>query len=361
MFSDGSVSPMYSESELYNYELNEIIQSFRKSALKLGTGRTMNMSCKELRDFIVESIKPTYDLIDFVSFSKEIIEAEKKEKTAEWYNQSLKSFIWFLGKEKIDARDITQQKIRAWIEQLKDSGQSGRPLQNGTISNYVRGLRALYTKCKHRYNKPDFNIILIPNRPFDIDTIPVYKRKRKSITIEKIQMIRDFKAETRWEVMGRDIFMMMFYLMGINIGDLYHLNPPKNGRLEYQRSKTNKENNTENLILSVKIEPELQVLIDKYSPNGFLSGLKAYSKYNNLASAVNKGLKKICESLDIEKVTTNWARHSWASIARNKARVPKADIDFCLGHVNNDYKMADIYIDIDYSICDEAIEKYWIC
>ena len=47
-------------------------------------------------------------------------------------------------------------------------------------------------------------------------------------------------------------------------------------------------------------------------------------------------------------------RHTWASLARNKAGVPKADIDFCLGHVNNDYKMADIYIDIDYSICDKA-------
>lgn len=48
------------------------------------------------------------------------------------------------------------------------------------------------------------------------------------------------------------------------------------------------------------------------------------------------------------------SRHTWASLARNKAGVPKADIDFCLGHVNNDYKMADIYIDIDYSICDKA-------
>lgn len=48
------------------------------------------------------------------------------------------------------------------------------------------------------------------------------------------------------------------------------------------------------------------------------------------------------------------SRHSWASIARNKAGVPKADIDFCLGHVNNDYKMADIYIDIDYSVFDKS-------
>ena len=71
--------------------------------------------------------------------------------------------------------------------------------------------------------------------------------------------------------------------------------------------------------------------------------------------AINSGLKDICLNLEIDfKVTTNWARHSWASLARNKAGVPKADIDFCLGHVNNDYKMADIYIDIDYSICDKA-------
>lgn len=71
--------------------------------------------------------------------------------------------------------------------------------------------------------------------------------------------------------------------------------------------------------------------------------------------AINNGLKDICMNLKLDfKVTTNWARHSWASLARNKAGVPKADIDFSLGHVNNDYKMADIYIDIDYSICDKA-------
>ena len=71
--------------------------------------------------------------------------------------------------------------------------------------------------------------------------------------------------------------------------------------------------------------------------------------------AVNKGLEQIADELNLHcKLTTNWIRHSWASVARNKAGVAKADVDFCLGHVNNDYKMADIYIDIDYSICDKA-------
>jgi hypothetical protein len=61
--------------------------------------------------------------------------------------------------------------------------------------------------------------------------------------------------------------------------------------------------------------------------------------------------------LEYPKITTNWARHTWASLARNKAGISKADIDFCLGHVNNDYKMADIYIEIDYSIYDEVNRK----
>lgn len=77
---------------------------------------------------------------------------------------------------------------------------------------------------------------------------------------------------------------------------------------------------------------------------------------NTEISLIPNGLRLIytCSLLLALPCIFHWARHTWASLARNKAGVPKADIDFCLGHVNNDYKMADIYIDIDYSICDKA-------
>lgn len=108
--------------------------------------------------------------------------------------------------------------------------------------------------------------------------------------------------------------------------------------------------------LSIKIMPELRLLIDKYSEGYLLSYFHTnYCNMNNFMRAVNIGLRDICAELRIDStVTTNWARHTWASLARNKAGVPKADVDFCLGHVNNDYKMADIYIDIDYGVCDRA-------
>lgn len=357
MLTDGSVNTLHPGADLFNYELGEIIQKYRKVGLKLGSERSSKMSCSEYRDFIVQSVKPDYDYIDFVKFSNDVIGSTKKEKTAEWYQQSLNCYLWFVDKKKIDARDITRHKIIDWIEQLKRKGQKGDPLAPGTISNYVRGLRALFNECKKKYNKPDLDIIRIPNDPFTIDEIPKYKKKRKNISVEMIKSIRDYNSKYGRVNMARDVFMMMFYLMGINIGDLYRLQKPEEGRVNYERSKTDTDDNVDMFMLSIKVEPELQILLNRYSRKGFLSDLKRYTTVNNFNKAVNTGLKDICNELKIPKITTNWARHSWASIARNKAKVPKADVDFCLGHVNNDYKMADIYIDIDYGICDDANRK----
>src|SRR5690606_6802117 len=111
--------------------------------------------------------------------------------------------------------------------------------------------------------------------------------------------------------------------------DLLKLSQPVHGRLEYARSKTDTEDNLNGFALSIKIEPELQSLLDNYSAEGFLSEIKSrYSDVEYFNKAVNTGLKCICKELDIPKVTTNWARHTWASLARNKAGILKSDIDF---------------------------------
>jgi len=103
----------------------------------------------------------------------------------------------------------------------------------------------------------------------------------------------------------------------------------------------------------------------------------SYSDYLNFQKAVNIGLQQICKAIHSEfaakrtpkqiadnvrldfpeKITSNWARHSWATIARNDCRVPKDDVALCLGHEDADNKVTDIYIRYDYSIIDEANRK----
>ena len=240
----------------------------------------------------------------------------------------------------------------------KEGKKKEKYLQPGTVSNYMRGLRSLFNKAKAKYNCDDLDIIRIPNNPYTKVSIPEYQRKRKNLSIGDVIRIRDGQFSTYRANMARDVFMIMFYLMGINAQDLFQLISETNGRIEYERNKVQVEGK-KYFPLSIKIEPELRLLMNQYTGKEFLSYIKVrYSCFNNFLRAVNKGLRKISSELGLNvDLSTNWARHSWASIARNKAGISKADIDFCLGHVNNDYKMADIYIDIDYSIYDEVNRK----
>lgn len=49
--------------------------------------------------------------------------------------------------------------------------------------------------------------------------IPEYIRKRKSLPIDAIKRIRDARFDNPRTAMARDVFMMLFYLMGINMKD----------------------------------------------------------------------------------------------------------------------------------------------
>lgn len=357
LLSSGEISQQTDFADKLNFELGDFVQRCRKVVIDLGAKRASMMTCLELRDQITAALEPEYEFIDFIAFAKTVISETKKEKTAEWYQTSIDILCWFYGRTKIDARDITCNQLNEMIKQLAIKGKKNEnPLKPGAISNYLRGIRALYNKAKKHYNNEDFNIIRIPNNPFAKVNIPKYRRTRKSLSVQDIIKIRDSNFDLERANMARDVFMIMFYMMGININDLYSIISLTRGRIEYERSKTDTDDNTYKFPLSIKIEPELKILLDRYSDIAILSFFRRrYCKSYNFMKAVNKGLEHISKELNLPgKITTNWARHSWASIARNKAGVAKADIDFCLGHVNNDYKMADIYIDIDYSIFDKS-------
>lgn len=352
----GRIVPQAINSEVLEYEISGYTQKIRGEYLKLGQERTQLMTCMELKQEIEKSLSPDTQFIDFVKFANMVIEETHKEKTAAWYKGAVGVLCWYLKRTKIDIKTITSSMLNSMIKDLMRKGQGGFPLEQGSISNYLRAIRSLYNKAKLYYNNEDFNIIRIHGDPFKKVEMPAYRRKKKNIDIETLLKIRDCHPDKQRSQMARDVFMMLFYMMGININDLYCLPCERKGRIEYERSKTKTEKNVNQFALSIKITPELRILIDRYSQEYFLSYFHThYSNLHNFFRAVNKGLKDICTEQKIEAdITTNWARHTWASLARNKASVPKADIDFCLGHVNNDYKMADIYIDIDYGICDKA-------
>ena len=357
-FDNGKVLTSNSVSENLNFEIGEIMQMYLGYYISLGAVKSARMSCAELKEHILKVSKidvSANEFIDFVEFSNTIISETKKKNTAEWYRTGVKAICWYFKRKKVNVLDITAARLIDMSKKLSEQGIKGFPIEQGGVSAYLRAIRSLFNKCKLKYNDEELGIINIPHNPFKKVEIPKPPRKKKNVPLEVVRQIRDIECVKERDIIARDMFMVMFYLMGINVNDLYCVKELTFGRLEYERSKTDRNDNIYKFPLSIRIEPELKIILDKYSKSGFLSEIKSrYNCSHNFMKAVNVGLKHICDELKMPKITTNWARHSWASIARNKARIAKADVDFCLGHVNNDYKMADIYIDIDYGIFDDA-------
>jgi hypothetical protein len=151
--------------------------------------------------------------------------------------------------------------------------------------------------------------------------------------------------------LARDLFMLSFYMCGINAVDLYNCNEKnvQKGRLGYNRSKT-KGRRKDNAFISIKIVDEAKPLFIKYLGKLNLR----YANYKNLDSALSKGMKELCTMVGIHGITFYWARHTFANVARNVCRMSKDDIALALNHIDYGHSITDSYISKDWKIIDEV-------
>ena len=170
----------------------------------------------------------------------------------------------------------------------------------------------------------------------------------------------------------RDIFMLGFYLIGINISDLLELpaNCIKRGRIKYRRNKTAR-------LYDIKVEPEAMAIIKKYRGTEHLicvldDGTKETSFRRTLGNYIkrigptkmvknNRGalIKKEITPLHPDIVWYT-ARRSWATIAAS-LDIPKETIGKALGHSEWDSTTTDLYINFDNRKIDEANRKVIDC
>ena len=113
--------------------------------------------------------------------------------------------------------------------------------------------------------------------------------------------------------------------------------------------------------------PEALEIIERHRGEKWLVDiLDRYKNHNDFTRKINKTLKKVgpvkrsglggkkSYSPLFPKISTYWARHSWATIAAS-LDIPMDTIAHALGHGNN--TMTDIYIEFDQRKVDEANRK----
>ena len=191
-----------------------------------------------------------------------------------------------------------------------------------------------------------------PFRKFKMKSTPTAKR---SLSIEQLRDIFNAPTDSRTEK-ALDIFKLMFFLIGINTKDLCYLKEINNkGRVEFNRAKTSR-------LYSIKVEPEAMEIIKRYPGKEYLLDLMDNAgSPHSFTVMINHRLKKIGEIVGDEscksvfpKLSTYWARHSWATIAA-ELEIPKETIAAALGHGGN--TVTDVYINFNDKKVDAANRK----
>ena len=114
-------------------------------------------------------------------------------------------------------------------------------------------------------------------------------------------------------------------------------------------------------MLSMRIEPQLQHIIDRYSNASpyilpVLAKDDSYGNYRQQQRELNKFIRKIGVLLNIPEPQTFYvARHSWATLARD-CGTPLTVISAGMGHTSE--RTTRIYLaQLDHNIIDKANRK----
>lgn len=273
-------------------------------------------------------------------------------------NQGTKS-IYTTTRNKIEEYDshcTFESMDKSWLENFE--AWMAKTMKINAYAIHLRNVRTVFN-----YAINEEYTTLYPFRKFKIKKEETRKR---SLTIEQLRVLRNYPCEA-YQERYRDLFMLMFYLIGINASDLFLARKKDvvNGRLEYKRNKTGR-------LYSIKIEPEAQEIIDRYSgneKNGYLLNvMDDYSNYKDFLHRMGIGLKQIGDTerkgLGGKKnrkplfpdLSSYWSRHTWATIAAS-LDIPKEVIAHALGHSWADGTTTDIYIKFDERKIDNANRK----
>lgn len=362
---DLTKSLKFKEDTSIKRAIDRLVLYYREQCFKLQLDQN-HYSLDEIIEFL-NGEQEKQQTIDFIKFSREWI-ASTTIKGAPNYTTAINALVRFIGKEELDINLITLdflESFKAFLNKEREirtkrlMQQGKRAPSNRSLSLYLISIKKLFNEAKKKYNKKEKNLILIPNSPFMELEIPKQEATRKrAISADIIKklwklpykdMKKGYKSTCHYNL-AKDCFILSFCLMGINSADLYNATEMEGYTIVYNRTKT-KDRRLDKAQMKVDIPRLILPLVEKYKDK---TGKRLFNFYQYYADekdfnkAINYSLKEICTILEIDDLEYYAARHSWATIALNKAGIDKYIVHAALNHIDDAMKVTDIYIERDF-------------
>ena len=306
-------------------------------------------TCKELRD-LLKSMRPHSSTATFSQVSeqyqKELTE-DGRGSYAGMLQNSLRLFRDFSGGDMFlsEISTVTISEFERWLKRkgLSQTYTSMTLSMTRTIIN--RAIRA--------------QLVTYQLHPFAYWKRPADEEREIDISVEELAAIRDSQPRLKKQRIARDLFMLSYYLGGINLIDLLNIDFRGVSVLEYVRHKS-RNTKTSDKRISFTIQPEAKELIRKWTNRntGKLDFGYKFS-YKNFLQFITRSIKSLAKDLDIQnykKVCYYTARKSFVQHGFDLG-ISLEVLEYCIGQSVKNNRPIFNYLKIMRKHADVAIRQ----
>ena len=340
-FKDGQVVGIPNASYV-NMKLRSILNSYQEALDRIST---QSYTCAQVVEYL-SNIKQ--GAAPFSSASTDYIinmEKEGRKSTAELYRRTCRYFNDFI---KLDVMldGITPRTIKEFDIYLKNEKKLN-PVTRGT---HMAHLKAILNQAV-RDKKVSYD-----THPFEYYEKPEGNIRELDISVDEVKQIRDSTPKEKSLRMARDLFMLSYYLGGINLIDLMQFNFKNRDTIEYIREKSKNTKKGDKKI-SFSIPEEAKPIIKEWmGKNGKLNFGYKYT-YDNFRKFVTKEIKRLAENIGIESHVVYYsARKSFVQHGFELG-ISLETLEYCIGQSMKKNRPIFNYVKIMRKHADIAIRK----
>ncbi len=285
--------------------------------------------------------------ITFQSVAKEYMDfmkGEEREKSYKLYKIASERFIKYM-KGDFPLIQLTPLHIQEFANVLHREN-----LADTTIRIYLTLIKVILNYATK------MNYVTYSIHPFILFKMPTSNVRELDLSIDELKRIRDVHLFKSSLLIVRDIFMLTYYLGGINLRDLLAYNFKDKDYMRYIRHKTRNSKKGENEIVFT-LQPEAKVIIDKYlTKEGYLKFGK-YSSYKQIYSLIFRHIGKLSILSGIKKKVAYYsARKTFAQHGYNLG-IQIEKIEYCIGHSMKNNRPIFNYIKIMQEHADKVFRE----
>lgn len=343
-FKDGRIVKRPDKDAL-NLKLRKILNSYEDKIAQIQFADSL--SCSQLISMLKGPASEVNHrtLADIANEYLNQIDEEERTKSHKMYKLAIKRYLSYAGQNTL-MEHITPLRINKYILELQKD-----KLSPTSINIYVTLLKVIINYAiKMQYVSFRVN-------PFITAKIPTARKRDTFITVEQLKRIRDAKLDQQHLIVVRDMFMLTYYLAGMNLVDILSYNFKNATEMKFIRKKT-RNMKSGDAIINFTIPEEAKPIINKYMDNE--TGKLIFGRYKNYSSCYSglaRNIKTLAQIGGIDHYFTLYsARKSFVQHGFNLG-IPLSTLEYCIGQSMKEDRPIFNYVSIMKEHADKAIRQ----